>query len=80
MIKIIFKNFGLNCNYVFLINVVCKNIDIFVCIRFIGIMVYLLRNVDFLVEKVVMLFGVLFFNRVNVDIMVVFRNDFYIID
>lgn len=34
MIKIIFKNVGLNCNYVFLINVVCKNIDIFVCIRF----------------------------------------------
>lgn len=44
MIKIIFKNFGLNCSYVFLINVVCKNndfgfwiciyVDIFVYIRF----------------------------------------------
>lgn len=59
---------------------ICIYVDIFVCIRFLEIMVYLLRNVDFLVEKVVMLFGVLFFYRVNVDIMVVFRNDFYIID
>lgn len=80
MIKIIFKNFGSNRNHVPLINVICKNIDTFVCTRPIGIMAYLSRNADFLAEKVVMSPGALFSNRVNVDITAALRNDFYTTD